>query len=108
IFDKTEITTYNTSWTGNASIYLTKIISPTEKETIDFNYESEKTRYFSLGMPVKRIRPGNISKNAVAPGYGEVVIEGQRLTSIVTNFGSKVTFVPESAARLDLANDGPS
>ncbi|HMJ68560.1 MAG TPA: hypothetical protein VK508_06685 [Cyclobacteriaceae bacterium] len=107
IFDEVEIAYFNSGASGNSSIYLTKIISPTGKETIDFDYVYEATRYLSLSRPLRRIRPDNQSVDVYAPFPGDHLIAGRRLESIATNFGSKITFVPDSQPRQDLGTNDP-
>ncbi|HWA35080.1 MAG TPA: hypothetical protein VG737_13155, partial [Cyclobacteriaceae bacterium] len=101
VFDKIENTSYG-SLGGVAGIYLSKIISPTGKEVIDFTYAEELTKFYSLSRPVKRIRPGNITIDAFPAAFGITTINSLRLERITTNFGGNILFIPDSISRKDL------
>ncbi len=104
IFDRIENSSYAGASTsvGVSGIYLSKIISPTGKEVIDFSYVGELSATYSLSRPVKRIRPTNIMFDAYPATYAITTNNSLRLTNIKTNFGVSVQFVPEDLPRKDL------
>jgi YD repeat-containing protein len=104
IFDKIETTSYqgSSSAGGVAGIYLSKIVSATGKEVVNFTYAEELTKFYSLSRPVKRIRPGNVAFDAYPATFGITTINSLRLTDITTNFGGNLRFIPDSLSRKDL------
>ncbi len=110
IFDKIENTGYAGASTssGVAAIYLSRIISPTGKEVVDFTYAGELTKFYSLSRPVKRIRPTNTVVEAYPARFGITTISSLRLTDIKTNFGGNIQFIPDDSPRADLGAVDPS
>ena len=110
IFDRAENTTFYgaTSPAGISALYLSKIISSTGKEVIDFTYSSEVTKYYSLSRPTKFVRPLGTPTVFGTTTFGIHIINSLRLTSITTNFGSNIQFIPDDAhPRQDLSVVAP-
>lgn len=105
IFNIAENTQYigSSSTGGTSAVYLSKMVSPSGREVIDFIYSTAVTRFFSLSRPVRRVRPFNVKEDVYAPVFGVNIITCRPLTQIVTNFGTKVTFTPEDLPRQDLS-----
>lgn len=107
IFESAENTTFfgATTPSSNSALYLTKIISPTGKETIDFVYATEVSKFFSLPRPRKWARPTNIVRSeTITSPFGRTEVTGKRLERIVSNFGQNIEFVANNIARQDLAS----
>ena len=106
IFDKPENTAFSGSSTssGTSAMYLSRIVSRTGKEIIDFSYVDEMIKYLSLPRPTKYISPPNVVvTSSPSLAFGVTVINGKRLTQITTNFGQNLEFIASPDAREDLA-----
>ncbi|MEO5979352.1 MAG: hypothetical protein ABIS36_06505, partial [Chryseolinea sp.] len=111
IFDQPENTSFNgsSSTSGTSSMYLSKIISPSGKEIINFSYADEMTKYYSLPRVTKYVKPPNIVVESTSSfAFGVIVTNGKRLTHISTNFGQNIDFNPATTARQDLSVVDPS
>lgn len=108
IFTRAEQTGYYGATTSveTSAFYLTKIVSASGKEEINFAYTDENYQYYSYKRYKKYVRPNGSSyftHSLSEPEiFGRNTFDGNRLVGITTNFGQHLEFVPESTARQDL------
>lgn len=105
-----EFKAFETTNSTITAYYLTKIVSPTGKEIVDFQYVDELFGYYQSVKYSKAISPngsGGYLTNAEDPKRSNMaLVVGKRLTNISFNDLGSIQFVGQSTPRIDIGSFG--